>query len=52
MCYIMTIDVSKDIDVNKTSTSRECITCHYWHHPKCSNNSWSLLYFVENQEYG
>ena len=24
------IDVLKRIDVNKTSTSKECKLCHYW----------------------
>ena len=24
------IDISKGIDVNKTSASKECIICHYW----------------------
>ena len=24
------IDVSKGIDVNKTSLSKECELCHYW----------------------
>ena len=24
------IDVSEGIDVNKTSSSRECELCHYW----------------------
>ena len=24
------IDVSEGIDVNKTSTSKECELCHYW----------------------
>ena len=24
------IDVSEGIDVNKTSTSKECEVCHYW----------------------
>ena len=24
------IDVSEGIDVNKTSTSKECKVCHYW----------------------
>ena len=24
------IDVSEEIDVNKTSTSEECELCHYW----------------------
>ena len=25
------IDVSEGIDVNKTSASKECDVCHYWH---------------------
>ena len=25
------IDVFEGIDVNKTSTCKECITCHYWY---------------------
>ena len=29
MLYYDRIDVSKDIDVNKTSVSKECIICHY-----------------------
>ena len=24
------IDASKRIDINKTSTSKECMLCHYW----------------------
>ena len=24
------IDVSEEIDVNKTSASKECELCHYW----------------------
>ena len=24
-------DISETIDVNKTSTSKVCIICHYWH---------------------
>ena len=24
-------DVSEVIDVNKTSASKSCIICHYWH---------------------
>ena len=24
------IDVSKGIDINKTSLSKECMLCHYW----------------------
>ena len=26
-----TIDVSKEIDVNKTNASKECDICHYWY---------------------
>ena len=25
------MDVSKGIDVNKTSASKECHICHYWY---------------------
>ena len=25
------IDVSEDIDTNKTDSSLECIVCHYWY---------------------
>ena len=25
------IDVSEGIDLNKTSGSKECMLCHYWH---------------------
>ena len=25
------IDISEGIDVNKTSTSKECDICHYWY---------------------
>ena len=24
-------DVSEGIDINKTSTSKECMLCHYWY---------------------
>ena len=30
MLPYQTIDVSEEIDVNKTSTSKECELCHYW----------------------
>ena len=30
MLQYQKIDVSKGIDVNKTSTSKECELCHYW----------------------
>ena len=25
------IDISEEIDVNKTSASKECDICHYWY---------------------
>ena len=25
------IDISEEIDVNKTSASKKCDTCHYWY---------------------
>ena len=25
------IDISEGIDINKTSESKECNICHYWH---------------------
>ena len=25
------IDVSEEIDTNKTSASKECMLCHYWY---------------------
>ena len=31
MQYCNSTDVSETIDVNQTSASNECITCHYWH---------------------
>ena len=31
MIYYDRIDVSEGIDVNKTSASKECDVCHYWH---------------------
>ena len=31
MLYFDRIDVSKTIDVNKTSASKECDICHYWY---------------------
>ena len=39
ICYDR-IDVSEGIDVNKTSTSKECDVCHYWY---------SLNYSFESQ---
>ena len=26
------IDILKEIDINKTSTSKECMLCHYWYY--------------------
>ena len=31
MLYFDRIDVSDEIDVNKTSASKECDICHYWY---------------------
>ena len=31
MLYLDRIDISKRIDVNKTSASKECDICHYWY---------------------
>ena len=31
MLYYERIDVSEGINVNKTSTSKECNICHYWY---------------------
>ena len=30
MIYCHRIDVSEEIGINKTSTSKECDICHYW----------------------
>ena len=31
MRYYYRIDVSEEIDANKTSESKECDICHYWY---------------------
>ena len=31
MLYFDRINISEGIDVNKTSTSKECDICHYWY---------------------
>ena len=31
MIYYYRINVSKGVDVNKTSASKECIICQYWY---------------------
>ena len=37
MLHLDRIDVSEGIDVNKTSTSKECDICHYWFFLKSKN---------------
>ena len=29
--YYDRIDISEEIDVNKTGASKECVICHYWY---------------------
>ena len=29
--YFDRIDVSEEIDVDRTSASKECVICHYWY---------------------
>ena len=51
MLYFDRIDVSKEIDVNKTTESKECDICHYWYflnkglkfQPDVCNGSHDLL---------
>ena len=31
MLYHDKIELSEEIDINKTSASKECDTCHYWY---------------------
>ena len=31
MLYFHRIDVSEEIDINKTSAPKECDICHYWY---------------------
>ena len=50
------VDVSEEIDVNKTSTSKECYICHYWYflnkrftfQPYVFNRSYDLLMMSMN----
>ena len=30
MLYFDRIDISEEVDLNKTSASEECDICHYW----------------------
>ena len=32
------IDISERIDVDKTSTSKECMLCHYWYFENICHN--------------
>ena len=43
MLYYDRIDVSKGIDVNKTSGSKECDVCHYWYFLNFSFNQMSAI---------
>ena len=51
MLYFDIIDVSKAININKTSASKECNFCHYWYffnysfefQPNVCNRSHDLL---------
>ena len=36
MLYYHRIDLSKGVDVNKTTASKECTVCHYWYFLKYS----------------
>ena len=36
MLYYDRIDLSKGVDVNKTTASKECTVCHYWYFLKYS----------------
>ena len=31
MLYFYRIEISQEIDVNKTSESKDCDICHYWY---------------------
>ena len=50
------VDVSEEIDVNKTSISKECDICHYWYflnkrftfQPYVFNRSYDLLMMSMN----
>ena len=42
--YIVRIDVSEVIDVNKTSVSKKCDVCHYWYFLKYSFTFQPIVY--------
>ena len=56
MVYYERIDVSAGIDVNKTSTPKECDICYYWYflnfsfkfHPNVCNTCHDLLIMSVN----
>ena len=48
MLYFDKIDLSEGIDVNKTSTSKECVICHYWYF---LNYSFKFQLYVCNRCY-
>ena len=56
MLYYDRIDVSKGIDINKTSESKECDVCHYWYfldksskfQPYVCNDCYDLLIMFIN----
>ena len=43
MPYLDKIDASERVDVNKTSTSKECDLCHYWYFLVLSSNRMSAI---------
>ena len=45
MIYYDRIDVSKGIDVNKTSKLKECDICHYWYEIK--DLSFNHIYAID-----
>ena len=56
MLYYDRIDISEEIDVNKTSASKECVACHYQHflndsftfQPNVCNRCYDLLIMSVN----
>ena len=48
MLYCDRTDVSKGIDINKTSASKECDICHYWYF---LNKVFKLQIYVCNRCY-
>ena len=50
MIYFDTIDISEGIDINKTSKSKECNICHYWHF-FINNLSFNHMYAIDAMIY-